>query len=405
MTFASKTLRNSTACTPFGGGWSPQQDHALLEVGKWLRSRNRPVFRLFGFAGTGKTTLARHLAEGVDGTVLFAAFTAMAARVMRRKGCEGASTIHSLIYRPLDVFICRSHPYDTYRMDAEKCRRCGGPLVLRACPEFVLNRESQLTTADLLIVDECSMIDERMARDLLSFGVPVLVIGDQFQLPPPRGSGFFTHNVVGQAVEPDVLLTEVHRQARDNPIIRMSMIVRDGGRLAVGRYGDSQVVNIHSDAEVIVEQALVGRNKTRRAFNAQQRAERGFSGPIPCAGDKLVCLRNDYSKGLLNGSLWKVESVLGDAGAISMRVRPYEGGNSIDVRTYAGFFNGAEAYEYKGYDAFDYGYAMTVHKFQGSQCDRVLLVDESYCFREHGARWLYTGITRAAKQITVVVRA
>jgi exodeoxyribonuclease-5 len=77
--------------------WSPQQDHALCVVAKWLRARDRPVFRLFGYAGTGKTTLARHLAKGVSGRVLFAAYTGKAASVMRSKGCTGASTIHSLI--------------------------------------------------------------------------------------------------------------------------------------------------------------------------------------------------------------------------------------------------------------------------------------------------------------------
>src|SRR5262245_49300652 len=84
--------------------FSPHQDNALQAVAAWLDARpgdshTPQVFRLFGYAGTGKTTLARHIAEGIDGKVLFAAFTGKAASVMRSKGCEGASTIHSLIYR------------------------------------------------------------------------------------------------------------------------------------------------------------------------------------------------------------------------------------------------------------------------------------------------------------------
>src|ERR1700704_3832073 len=84
--------------------FSPQQDAALQAVAAWLKARpgrgsTPAVFRLFGYAGTGKTTLAKHLAEGVEGKVLFAAFTGKAALVMRRKGCQNASTIHSLIYR------------------------------------------------------------------------------------------------------------------------------------------------------------------------------------------------------------------------------------------------------------------------------------------------------------------
>src|SRR5262249_40875325 len=84
--------------------FTPHQETALNAVANWLNdgpgTRGTPLlFRLFGYAGTGKTTLARHLAAHIDGEVKFAAFTGKAALVMRAKGCGGASTIHSLIYR------------------------------------------------------------------------------------------------------------------------------------------------------------------------------------------------------------------------------------------------------------------------------------------------------------------
>src|SRR5213078_5055573 len=129
------------------------------------------VFRLFGYAGTGKTTLARHLAQGVDGKVLFAAFTGKAALVMRAKGCSGASTIHSLIYR---------------------ARESG-----EETPNFELWDDSPASKAALIVIDECSMVDAEPGRDLMSFGVPLLVLGDPAQLPPIQGGGFFTE------VEPD----------------------------------------------------------------------------------------------------------------------------------------------------------------------------------------------------------
>jgi exodeoxyribonuclease-5 len=78
--------------------FSPQQDRALCATARWLRAGGTPVFRLSGYAGTGKTTLAKHLAEHIDGRVLFAAYTGKAAHVMRAKGCNDASTQHSLIY-------------------------------------------------------------------------------------------------------------------------------------------------------------------------------------------------------------------------------------------------------------------------------------------------------------------
>ena len=179
--------------------WTPEQDRALKAVDRWLSKGDAQVFRLFGYAGAGKTTLARHFAEHVGGEVAFAAFTGKAAHVMRAKGCVGATTIHSLIYRP-----------DTDDDGAE-------------APSFTLRRDAPASKADLIVIDECSMVDEELGRDLLSFGAPVLVLGDPAQLPPVKGGGFFTD------ADPDFMLTEIHRQAADNPIIRLSMNIREGG--------------------------------------------------------------------------------------------------------------------------------------------------------------------------------
>src|SRR5512132_1029041 len=195
--------------------FTPQQQKALKAVGDWLKAKpgtngTSRVFRLFGYAGTGKTTLARHVADAADGEVNFAAFTGKAASVMRGKGCHGASTIHSLIYR---------------------ARESGEEV-----PNFDLWDEAPASKAELIIIDECSMVDAELGRDLLSFGVPLLVLGDPAQLPPIAGAGFFTEH------PPDAMLTEVHRQAKDDPIVRLSMQVREGGRLAPGDYGRSQVV-------------------------------------------------------------------------------------------------------------------------------------------------------------------
>ncbi|MBV8428237.1 MAG: AAA family ATPase, partial [Hyphomicrobiales bacterium] len=184
--------------------FSPHQEAALKAVSAWLDAKRKgqgapPIFRLFGYAGTGKTTLARHLAQNVSGKVLFAAFTGKAALMMRSKGCSGASTIHSLIYR---------------------ARESG-----EERPNFELWDDSPAAEAKLIVIDECSMVDAELGRDLLSFGVPLLVLGDPAQLPPIQGGGFFTD------ARPDAMLTEVHRQAQDDPIVRLSMEVREGRRL------------------------------------------------------------------------------------------------------------------------------------------------------------------------------
>jgi exodeoxyribonuclease-5 len=361
--------------------WSPQQDDALKAVAAWLRRGDQPVFRLFGYAGTGKTTLAKHIAESVDGEVAFGAYTGKAALVLRTKGCTDASTIHSMIYR--------SRESDE-----------GGP-------QFVLNRQSLAAKADLIVIDECSMVDEELGRDLLSFGCPVLVLGDPAQLPPVKGGGFFTE------AEPDVMLTEVHRQAKDNPIIHMSMKVREGGRLAPGSYGESRVIHrreIDAAAVMAADQVLVGLNKTRRLYNTRLRELNGYRSPMPAAGEKLVCLRNDKTKGLLNGGTWIIQALRGIRNDfIRMDVLPDDDGRrrSVEVAVHKAFFEGTEEEVpfvlRRESDEFTYGYALTVHKAQGSQWDDLVLFDESYAFREHRSRWLYTALTRAAEKVTIVM--
>jgi len=362
--------------------WSPQQDEALQAVSKWLKDPGaKQVFRLFGWAGTGKSTLARHLAQGVK-SVKYAAFTGKAAMVMRKYGARGASTIHSLIY--------------TLVSDKE------------GEPKFALDPESEALTADLIVIDEVSMVDEALGRDLLSFGTKVLVLGDPFQLPPVQGAGFFT------ADEPDVMLTEIHRQAADNPIIRMSMDIREGGYLEHGRYGESVVIprsEVDRDEVLEADQVLAGRNKTRIAYNDRIRELKNLPVHEPVVGDRLVCLRNNPIKKLLNGQIWTATDVRKRSNArFSMTLASDEATGSkpteAKVVTHAAFFSGEEDAlswpERRQYDEFTFGYCLTVHKAQGSQWDNVYLFDESHVFREERARWLYTAVTRASERITVV---
>src|SRR5262245_11276456 len=189
---------------------------------------------------------------------------------MRSKGCTGASTIHSLIYKALEIWD-----------------------------------DAPASKAKLIVIDECSMVDAELGRDLLSFGAPLLVLGDPAQLPPIQGGGFFT------GAEPDAMLTEVHRQAQNDPIVRLSMDVREGRTLELGSYGDTQVIHrseLEPDRVMIADQVLVGCNATRRAYNMRMREKQDITDPLPVAGDKLVCLRNNRKKALFNGGLWRVKA-------------------------------------------------------------------------------------------------
>jgi len=285
--------------------------------------------------------------------------------------------------------------------------------------------DCDVSDAKLVIIDECSMVGEELARDLMSFGTKILVIGDPAQLPPVKGSGFFTE------AEPDVMLTEIHRQARENPIIAMSMTVREGGVLDYGAYGSSRVISrdeLEPEEVLGADQVLVGLNRTRTVYNQRMRqlifGER-FQ-PLPLVGDKLVCLRNDRKKQIFNGGLWKATDV---AFWEVRRKNKKPGGKKKVLRTDENFlrlyldsldeegvqksakvrrefFLGQEG-KLEWTDKIDsqeftYGWTLTVHKSQGSQFDNVLIFDESAAFREDARRHLYTAITRAAQKVTVV---
>ena len=372
--------------------FSKQQDEALKAVSTWLKQGQGPLFRLFGYAGTGKTTLARHFAEQVDGDVQFAAFTGKAAQVLRSKGASNAKTIHSLIYRPRGEEAVEDEETGKTSM----------------APMFSLNRQSPIAKASLVIVDECSMVDEELGRDLMSFGTPILVLGDPGQLPPISGGGFFTEH------DPDYLLTDIHRQARDNPIIDLAMRVREGIDIGYGDWGTARVITkseVTTELVLDADQVLLGINRTRRRYNQRLRELKGFEARFPQSGDKLVCLRNDPAKGLLNGSLWQVLTASRETvkPGINLIVTPEDDDmnrGAAKIKLLKAAFETPDAevpwQTRKRYDDFDYGYALTVHKAQGSQWDKIVLFDESYAFRDTRERWLYTAITRAAEELTIV---
>ena len=409
--------------------WSPQQVKAMDMVHRWLQGQysDQQIFRMFGYAGTGKTTLARHLAEGA-GRVVFCTYTGKAASVMSAKGCP-CSTIHSLIYMPssrsrlklLELQDELEQTYNELRFEPEyNTHEDGGPSIeedpeikkLKVAikeeqeklkrPSFILNPDSEIRHADLIVVDEVSMVDQWVGRDLESFGVKILVLGDPAQLPPVKGSGYFTD------VEPDTMLTEIHRQAAGNPIIELATKVRLGEDLRAGQYGNSRVVDGKPDREWVMnaDQILVGKNLTRRRVNLQMRRLLGRGGGLlPVDGDKVVCLRNDREVGLLNGTLWEVTDTELVDGMELMSLSVQADGNVVTVTAHTHYFKGIEDqlayYEIREAQCFDYGYALTGHKAQGSQWPDVFIFDESQVFRHNAKRWLYTAITRAAEKVTV----
>lgn len=411
--------------------WSPQQKEALDLARSWIENPGKQqVFYLAGYAGTGKSTLARHLAADVNGRVLFGAYTGKAALVMRNMGCRNATTIHKMIYLPRDKSRLR---LQKMKKDLEYWERTRDELqagveiknvtLVEALnkvrdltyyvkreeqnlkrPSFSLNSESEVKRASLVVIDEVSMVGAEMGQDLLSFDVPVLVLGDPAQLPPVKSGGFFTKR------KPDFTLTEIHRQAQGSPVVELATQVRKGERPALGEYGSSRWIGkgVLKIADLLgYDQILVGLNATRHDLNRQIREVLGRRSHLPEEGDRLVCLRNNHDLGLLNGALWDVvwcEEV--DEDRIMLTVKEPDGDLKLTMEAHRHYFEHREKdlphWEVREAECFDYGYALTTHKAQGSQWKRVLVIDESKSFREAEYRWLYTAITRAADEVTII---
>jgi exodeoxyribonuclease-5 len=399
--------------------FSQQQQTGLDATKVWHDSLSRgddlaQIFRFFGYAGTGKTTIAQEFATLVDGPVHFATYTGKAAHVLREKGCRNAGTLHSLIYQPKSRSAARlrelqreyieiedATPDHVDELDAIKRSILAEQENVKR-PSFGIKEGSDLEGSALLVVDEVSMVDEQMGEDLLSFGVPILALGDPAQLPPVKGGGFFTE------AKADVLLTDIHRQAAGSPILALATAIREGRGFA-----DTDLVRpVGQSLEFMAgfDQILCGLNKTRRVVNKKMRAHLGFTSALPMPGDRLICTRNDGDTGLLNGSQWIVQDSHWDGNSeeLAIFITAADSDEQLRVVCHHEYFLGEEPpyFMVRKKQCFDFAYAMTVHKSQGSQFDSVCLIDEAMKFpnatKSFKQAWRYTGITRAAKELTII---
>lgn len=384
-----------------------EQSRAQDAVGAWLKSCDKPFFTIHGAAGVGKTSLAKAFTALQSGRVLAAAYSGKAASVLRKKGFPAASTIHSLLYAPLSE---RNEELTQLRRDLEICsddsksRRLIARIEKLSAPTFVLKapEKSALTGASLLVLDECSMVGPDLASDLLSFKVPILVLGDPYQLPPIEGGGYFDR-------APDFMLTEVHRQAKESPVIQLATRAREGLPLTAGMFGTSRVIRraqINAEAALGVAQILSCSNRARIELNAENRKLRGFEGPWPRKGERLICLRNNPQTGILNGDQIELSA---DAEEHSDAILSLPTTDRI-YKAYKLCFSHPERLKAMPYskraavDEFDYAYCCTIHKFQGSQAPSILMWDDLWAWKpEMQRKSRYTGITRAEDRVIIAL--
>ncbi len=346
---------------------SPDQARALEEVERWIGSPKKRL-RLGGYAGTGKTTLIRMLIDRHSASVC--AFTGKAAFVLRSKGVP-ASTMHRLLYKPV---------------------QSGGEVQFVLVPELA---------TELVIVDEASMVDKNLMRDLESFPVKVLYVGDHGQLEPVGDDPGLMHN-------PDVRLEQIHRQASGSPIIQFAHHVREGN--PPRSFGPEAEVVVGAQGAALLEYdaILCGFNATRVDINRRVRAQLGFEGPLPLPGERVICLRNHREYGVFNGMQASVVTVE-PAGRhrLDMVVEDDLGNRSPAMRCDARQFGAPTTRTSKEsrYEIalWDWGYALTVHKSQGSEWPRVLVL-EQIASSWSPARWMYTAATRASERLTYAKR-
>jgi exodeoxyribonuclease-5 len=335
-----------------------------LVVSRLLKHRDRDqVQTLGGYAGTGKTTVLDALADSLPGWAP-CAYTGKASQILRRKGLP-ASTIHSLIYSPE--------------------RRPEGKVV------FVLKTTPQIAYSGFL-VDEASMVSRDLYRDLLSFGLPIIFVGDHGQLPPVGSD-------MNLMKDPMYRLEQIHRNA--GPIAHFAQHLREGAPPWEFDGGDKVRVldgaDPNDDTLLSLDQAIAGFNRTRIGINAKVRRLLGRKRLVQ-RGDRVMCLRNSRLAGLFNGQQGVVKRVDLEHHRMDFLT---DGVLHEGVRYDPDVFGKEKPeidYDPDGPHPFDYAYCVTCHKAQGDEWDKVLVLEQQ-CRAWDPHRWNYTAASRAKRQL------
>ncbi len=384
-----------------------QEQGLKIAIKRYLDHEKYTV--ISGYAGTGKSTLVKFIVQSLPGIdpdydVVYATFTGKAAQVLMSKGNQNAMTLHRLLYESVPK------PDGTF-----------------------LRRKRKSIDYPIVIVDQVSMAPKEMIDLLFKHNVYVICLGDPFQLPPidKDSDNHLLDN-------PHVFLDEVMRQAMDSQIIRLTMDIRNGNKLNNFNGRDVKIYShsmLNTGMLMWADQIISGTNKTRVQVNNNIRNLLG-RGEQPEDGDKLICLRNywddwaDNGDFLVNGTIGFIDNVY----PTFFQVPSYLGGQFVNI-TNANFISDADAnygkfnmdtqliltgqksldnktlfrlHKSKNYNhlvpyEFTYGYCITCHKAQGSEWDKVLVIEQSFPFgaQEH-ARWLYTAATRAIDKLVIV---
>lgn len=428
-----------------------QQEEAVKLIQDWFENQtNKMIFTLSGSAGTGKTFLISYIIENIlklsEDEVAFIAYTGKAASVIAQRTGRETSTIHRLIYNPVEV---------------EKIIKLSGSEQKVKKIEFL--KKPSIGMYRLIVLDEISMVDQHILEDLMSYGIKTLCCGDMAQLP-----AIVKQNNLLES--PDYNLTKIMRQQGDSVILKLAEMAKNGVSIPIGNYGDAIVVQKESlsneDLGKILlkaDQVICGTNKTRIQLNNFIRQLKGIDidrFKLPLKGEKIICCSNNYEVfldkerryNLVNGTIGYCETdtvskekslgvidfkpdfiseitedVVFDTGIFLDGVFKYEP-HSKAIETLDGkilpkisFKKDAmddldtlknkisdfieakvSAVEEVVINQFEFAYAISCHKSQGSEWDNIVIFDEKSIFRKDADKWLYTAITRARKKLIIL---
>lgn len=330
---------------------SEQQEYAVASAIAAIETGQRR-YTIGGAAGTGKSTIMQAII-GESRDIGVCAFAGKAASVLRKKGVKNATTIHKKIYN-WNGRVFKKRDKVSWRAFA---------------------------------VDEGSMVGTRIFDDLQSYNIPIIVIGDHYQLEPVGdGSINLMHDL-------DVELTEVFRH--QNEILDRATAIREDFEWTKD-FGTKALGPMLKDFDVII----CPFNKQRVAINKKYR---GTDDPTPKVGDRIICLRNDYNRHMFNGQIFEAleTEMVGKYAYATLKDDEGDVRESVKIGMKSFYSQTPESFDYdQDYMIADYAYGITAHKAQGSEWDNVAVL-YSPCKHWDNQRWLYTAVTRASKTLKV----
>lgn len=378
---------------------SADQKYALRTLWDWYKANksSSSYITLGGLAGTGKTTIISILRHYLDKNnpdlpVAFCTFTGKASRVLNNNLKQFGSifrqdycgTIHSLVYKA----------------------------VSNSKGEIIRWDKKDKLDYSLIIVDEASMVNKFLWDDLRSYNLPIIAVGDHGQLPP-IGSDFDLMK------EPHIRLEQIHRQVAGNPILEIAYKARETGIIEAKKYSDKVIKYNKEDSDIQNEIetkllgskedtiVLCGYNHTKFKLNRYIRTLFLIEEPEPQVKDKVIVLKNNYKSKVFNGMTGQIKSIYElDEETYQCDIKfenedKLYSGKVLKEPFIAQDFNSKNVS--KDFDVVDFGYAITVHKAQGSQSRKVILFEERMGKMDDATwkRWLYTAVTRAQDELYI----